>query len=105
MNKGKSINIGGKDYPCYMTMGAWLHFKKLTGKELNEADGGVVDTLNLIWCLVAGALGAEGKKMTLSVQSLADKLTPEEFGRWSLEQSKATDGNADSSVDDEKKSD
>ena len=51
MNK---IRIGGKEYPCQMTMGALLRFKKETGREVTEVKGdSISDMITLLWCCVA----------------------------------------------------
>lgn len=76
-----TIRIGGKEYPCYVTMGAMLRYKRLTGREVNEA-GGLSTSLEYCYCAVASACAAEGVEFGLDCQDFCDRLSPAEFQRW-----------------------
>ena len=76
----KRISIKGKEYPCRITMGALLRFKRETGKdasELGETD--VADLITLLWCCVASASKADGVEFGLGLMDFADRIEPTTF--------------------------
>ena len=47
------IMINGKAYPCRQTMGAMLRFKRETGRDATQMDGGSInDICTFLWCCV-----------------------------------------------------
>ena len=77
----KTVTIGGREYPCYPTMGAMLRYKRLTGREVNEG-GGLSTSLEYMYCVVASACAAEGAELGMDCQQMCDRLSPGEFRRW-----------------------
>lgn len=74
----KRIFINGKEYPCRITMGAMLRFKRETGKdasELKETD--VAELVTFLWCCIASASKADDVEFGMSLMDFADKLEPE----------------------------
>lgn len=84
MKSVSTINIGGNAYPCYMTMGAMLRFTNATGTEVGAiAPGAVVPMIQLCHCMVAAACVREKVPFDMGLDEFADRLTPDEFARWS----------------------
>ena len=74
MKQGK-ITIGGVDYPCRVTMGAMLRFKRETGKDVSAMNGNdVADLVTFMWCCVKSASAADGGEMPLALEAFADAL-------------------------------
>lgn len=71
----KTIKIGGKEYPAYMTMGASLRYIKAMGKEPSEIHT-IEETVTMLHCTVASACNAEGVPFDLPLQDFADRLSP-----------------------------
>ena len=74
----KTITINGKEYPCRVTMGAMLRFKRETGHDVSQLDErDVSDLITLLWCCVASASKADGVEFRLSLLDFADRLDPD----------------------------
>ena len=60
------VRINGRVYPCRMTMGAMLRYRRLTGKEVSEMEGGSVSELaTLLYCCTASACGERARDAAL----------------------------------------
>lgn len=81
--KKVEIIINGEAYPCRPTMGAMLRFKRETGREVTEIDGGFSDMCTYLWCCVASASKHDGKKFELSLMDFADSINPADLEKWS----------------------
>ena len=78
------VKIGGKVYPCRMTMGAMLRYRRLTGKEVSEMEGGSVSELaTLLYCCTASACSADGVEFGLELDEFCDLIGPEDMERMS----------------------
>lgn len=86
----KRIIIKGKEYPCYMTMGAILRFRREAGYDVKDAKD-VADQVILLWCVVKAACAAEGVPFDMSLEDFADNLNPESLR---LLEDEAADGGA-----------
>lgn len=84
MAKKIEINIDGKRYPCRMTMGALLRFKRETGKELTSitADSGS-DSIVLMWCCAVSACKHDDIEFGYTLEDFADAVTPPVLNAWS----------------------
>lgn len=82
----ETIASGGKEYPCYPTMGAMLRYKRMTGKEYNETDGTISDALTRLYCLACSASEAEGTEKPEDLQKFCDGLSPDAFNEWAQAQ-------------------
>ena len=66
--KKVEITINGKSYPCRQTMGAMLRFKRETGKEVTDMDGGsLTDVCTFLWCCIVSACKADGITFDMSL--------------------------------------
>lgn len=98
------ITIDGVAYPCRPTMGAMLRFKRETGKELTEMDSKSISELcTFLYCCVASASAAEGRKFNLSLMEFADRIDPAQLNAWSERMDAANNSEA-VPADGEKKS-
>ena len=69
------MNINGKHYPCRVTMGAMLLFKRETGHEATAIDGGALsDLITFVWCCVKSSCRADGVDFQLSLDDFADSI-------------------------------
>lgn len=75
-----TITIKGKTYPCYVTMGALLLYKRTTGREMNEVSSPTLEeTMEIIYCVVKAASMAEGIELPYAdVVEFACCLTPDQ---------------------------
>ena len=79
----KEITIRDKAYPCRVTMGSILRFKRETGKELSDAKSrSVEDSIVFIWCCVKSACNADKVEFALSLDDFADSLDPEDMEKF-----------------------
>lgn len=83
LKKKIEITINGKVYPCRMTMGALLRFKRETGQEMNDVkDWGVSELCTLLWCCIASASKHDGMSFDLSLIDFADSIQPDQVTAW-----------------------
>ena len=74
----KTISINGKPYPCRVTMGAMLRFKRETGRDVNQiSQDDVSDLVIFLWCCIASASKADGVEFGMELMDFADQLAPE----------------------------
>lgn len=79
----KTITINGKTYPCRVTMGALLRFKRETGHDISQIGETDVEALiTLLWCCVASASKADGVEFGMSLMDFADLLSSDTLTRW-----------------------
>lgn len=80
----KRIEIDGKLYPCYMTIGAMMAFKKMTGKEVDDMQGlGIEGVATLFFCCVRGACRREKVDFPFKDPGeMADFIRPEDLSTW-----------------------
>lgn len=78
-----NILIQGQAFPCRVTMGAMLRFKRLTGKDVSALnDGDIEDLLTLLYCCVVSACKADGKDFSMDLESFADALDASEMNAF-----------------------
>lgn len=79
----RKINVGGRDLPCRVTMGAMLRFKRETGRDVSEmSSGDISDLITFMWCCVSSACVADGTEFGLTLEEFADRMDPESLGRF-----------------------
>lgn len=77
-----SIKVGGKEYPCYPTMGAMLRFKDATGREASQMTNSLSDMATYLWACVTSACNRENKDFGMTLQDFADAIDTEEMESW-----------------------
>lgn len=88
------VEVGGKQLPCRLTMGAMLAFKRETGKDLAQMNGtNIEDLLCLMWCCISSACRADGIDFDLDFDDFCDHVTPDDLNHWNSLM--ATDGEDD----------
>lgn len=76
----KKIKIKGQEYPCRVTMGAMVRFKRESGKDIREVNQEDVDLmLMFVWCCVKSACNADGVEFDIAFDRFVDMLEPEDF--------------------------
>lgn len=70
------VNVGGAEYPCRVTMGAMLRFKRETGRDISDISERLTDVVTWLWCCVASACSADGVEFSYSLQDFADRVEP-----------------------------
>ena len=79
----KEIEINGKVFPCRVTMGALLRFKRETGRDVSQTGQNDVEALiTLLWCCVVSASKADGVEFSMTLLDFADQLSPDTLTRW-----------------------
>lgn len=94
------IQIGGKEYPCRMTLGAMRRFKRETGKDVSaitEAD--IDDMITLMWCCAVSSCNADKTPFDMTLDDFADSLDSGDMGQFI-----AAATNPDGADDEQKKS-
>lgn len=72
------LTIGGKEYPCRVTMGAMTRFKHESGKDVSKMGQGDIGELVLfIYCCVKSACNADGVAFDMDFETFADHLEPD----------------------------
>lgn len=96
------IVIDGEAYPCYVTAGAMLRFKRESGREVTEMQGTFEDMLLYLYCCVKSASRRERKDFSYAFEDFADAVMVEDINRWNA----ALQAEAEAAEDDseEKKS-
>lgn len=74
----RNLMVGGKEYPCRVTMGAMVRFKRETGRDVSSlTQSDISDLVLFMWCCVASASKADGVEFDLSFEDFADGLDGE----------------------------
>ena len=64
-------------------MGAMLRFKRETGKEVTDMDGGsLTDICTFLWCCIVSACKADGITFDMSLMEFADAVSPDDMSEW-----------------------
>lgn len=77
-----TIVVNGREYPCRVTMGAMLRFRRETGREVTEISGSLEDLCTYLWCCVCSACRRDGQDFDMSLMDFADALDPETLTAW-----------------------
>lgn len=73
-----TVKIGSYDYPCRLTLGSMLYFKRETGREVGEmAEGSLSDAAVLLYSCVKSASRADGVPFEFTLDDFADRLEPQ----------------------------
>lgn len=71
----ESIAIGGRVYPCRVTMGALVRFKRATGHDVGKLDtGDLEEMMTFLWCCVSSACRADGVELDMTPEDMADRM-------------------------------
>ena len=61
------INVGGRELPCRLSMGAMLLFKRNLQKDVSDMDANNIEELLMfMWCCVVCARPTEWSLMSIS---------------------------------------
>lgn len=78
-----TLNVGGKEVPCRLTMGAMLLFKNNVGKDVSQMDGSdLEEMLRFMWCCITCACKADGVEFGIDFETFTCMVTPEDVNKW-----------------------
>lgn len=82
-----SISINNTEYPCRLTMGAMLEFRRRTGQEVTEMQGtDIALVIMLIFCCLVSSCRADGVELPFKDEmDMADHMSPEDLSGWQSE--------------------
>lgn len=73
-----TLCVGGKEYPCRVTMGAMIRFKRATGYDVSKLDtSNLEDMIRFIWCCVSSACAVDKVEFSMDFLEFADQLDPD----------------------------
>ena len=82
MNK-VMIKVGDKEFPCRLTMGAMLQFKRTVGKDVSQMDWkDMEELLMLMWCCVSSASRADSIEFPIDFPMFCDLVSPADIAKW-----------------------
>jgi hypothetical protein len=85
--------IGGKEYPCRVTMGAMIRYKRDTGVDVSALDTTDIESMvRFVWHCVMSACKADGIEFEMDFDEFADRLDPEVLNRFYGEMNTGADG-------------
>lgn len=77
------IQIKGTEYPCRVTMGAMLRYKRESGEDVSKLKDDNLEGLVLfLWCCVKSACNADGVDFHYGFDEFADALSPKELNQF-----------------------
>lgn len=90
--KTLTINVGGKEVPCRLSMGAMLLFKQNTGKDVSEMKtDDMEELLMFMWCCVVCACRADGVEFGIDFETFTCMVTPQDMSEWNEAMSDGND--------------
>lgn len=81
----QTIELGGVTYPAYITMGAFLQYRDLTGEEISSTSA-VTDQIKFFYCTVKSACMREKRPFDLSLMEFASMMLPEDLAAFASAQ-------------------
>lgn len=77
------IEVGDKEFPCRLTMGAMLQFKRTVGKDVSQMDWkDMEELLMLMWCCVSSASRADNTEFPIDFPMFCDLVSPADIAKW-----------------------
>lgn len=101
VNKKLLVEIDGKKYPCYQTMGALMLLERETGKRAEQCDT-LSDQCVFLWACCKSACRREGVEFDYTIEDFADNITPDDLVAWANAQALAA-GTTESGESEKKK--
>lgn len=78
-----TVNVAGREVPCYPTMGAMLLFEETTGKDVSKMDfTSVSDQFTYLYCCASEASAREKQELGMSLKEFAREVLPEDLRKW-----------------------
>lgn len=79
-NAIKSITVGGKVYPCRLTMGAMMRYEEQTGRPFAEFNPSrTADLCALVWACACSGCAREGVPFGISFMDFCDSVDADEI--------------------------
>lgn len=84
------ITLKGVEYPCYFVMGAFLLFKRETGKDVSQMkQDDLEELLMLMWCCLKCSCQSEHIEFPYDFESFCNSITPSALNGWNEKVSEA----------------
>jgi hypothetical protein len=78
MKKEKYVELKGKSYPCRVTMGAMVRYKRATGTDVSKmVSNDVASIVEFMYYCVVSACNADGIEFEMDFETFADQLEPD----------------------------
>ena len=75
-----TLTLDGKTYPCRVTMGAFVRFKRETGRDASQLDAtDTADNLLFLHCCLLSACNADKVECNIDFLTFADLLAPSDM--------------------------
>jgi hypothetical protein len=82
----EKIVIRSMEYPCRVTMGAMIRFKRETGRDVSKIESGdVADMICFMWCCVTSACKADKVEFGMNLEEFADSFDVNEMQEFVTE--------------------
>ena len=79
----KQIELNGKVFPCRMTMGALLRYKRMRGEDVSALrDNDLEGMVTLMFCCLQSACKADDVAFDMDFETFVDCITPADIARW-----------------------
>nr|DAU40733.1 MAG TPA: tail assembly chaperone protein [Caudoviricetes sp.] len=83
MKQLQKLKVGGREYPCRVTMGAMVRFKRATGKDVNQLNqSDISELVQFIYCCVQSACKADDVAFDVDFETFADQLEPDSLNSF-----------------------
>ena len=77
------IKVGAKEFPCRLTMGAMLQFKRTVGKDVSQMNWeDMEELLTLMWCCVSSACRADNVEFSIDFTMVCALGSPADMAKW-----------------------
>ena len=75
-----TLTLDGKTYPCRVTMGAFVRFKRETGRDASQLDAtDTAENLLFLHCCLLSACNADKVECNIDFLTFADLLAPSDM--------------------------
>lgn len=96
------IKVGDKEFPCRLTMGAMLQFKRTVGKDVSQMNWkDMEELLMLMWCCVSSASRADNIEFPIDFPMFCDLVSPADIAKWNSTIAEANEKKREGTVDSE----
>ena len=85
------ITLNGVEYPCDFVMGAFLQFKRETGKDVSQMkQDDLEELLMLMWCCLKCSCQAQRVEFPYDFETFCNSITPATLNGWNQKVNEGT---------------
>lgn len=86
----------GKGYPCRITMGAMVRFKRATGRDVSQMNtGDITDLARFLYCCIQSACKADDIAFDIAFDDFIDLIEPTALQNFYADMTPAPDADAE----------